>query len=100
MDLTELHKRLIAAARATPPDDRVPYAFEQRVLARLRTLPRPDLWTEWVRALWCSAGVCAAVTMLIGVWSWTPTRPPEPDQGFTQDLEQAIWSGGDDDAGW
>jgi hypothetical protein len=38
--------------------------------------------------------------MLIGVWSWTPTRPPEPDQGFTQDLEQAIWSGGDDDAGW
>ena len=35
MNLDNLHNKLITAARATPADDRVPYAFEKRVMARL-----------------------------------------------------------------
>ena len=29
MNLAELERKLIAAARANPPSDRVPYAFEK-----------------------------------------------------------------------
>ncbi len=35
MNLAELQKKLIAAARANPPGDGVPYAFEKRVMALL-----------------------------------------------------------------
>ena len=35
MNLAELERKLIAAARANPPSDRVPYAFEKRIMARL-----------------------------------------------------------------
>ena len=38
MNLAELETKLIAAARCHPPGDRVPYAFEQRVMARLRDM--------------------------------------------------------------
>ena len=31
MNLEPLQKKLLAAARAHPPSDRVPYAFEQRI---------------------------------------------------------------------
>ena len=35
MNIAELQKKLLAAARANPPGDRVPYAFEKRVMALL-----------------------------------------------------------------
>ena len=39
MNLAELERKLIAAARANPPSDRVPYAFEKRIMARLAARP-------------------------------------------------------------
>jgi len=36
MNLAGLQRKLIAAARANPPSDRVPFAFEKRILAQLR----------------------------------------------------------------
>jgi len=35
MNLVELQKKLIAAARANAPADNVPYAFEKRITALL-----------------------------------------------------------------
>ena len=37
MNLPKLQEKLLAAARGNPPGDQVPYAFEQRVMARLRS---------------------------------------------------------------
>ena len=70
MNLETLRQKLLAAARANPPTDRVPYAFEKRILARLKLSPAPDLSALWARALWRAAAPCVAVTLLLGVWSF------------------------------
>ena len=44
MNLAELEQKLVAAARANPPSDGVPYAFEKRIMARLATRPVMDDW--------------------------------------------------------
>ena len=65
MNLLELKKKLLAAARSSPPDDQVPYAFEKRIMARLSALPKPDEWLWWGIALWRGAAACAAVSLLV-----------------------------------
>jgi|SRR5688572_19218066 hypothetical protein len=69
MDLAKLHAKLIAAARANPPADRVPYAFEKRVLATLRASRPEDALALWGRALWRSAFACLALAIGLTVWS-------------------------------
>ena len=51
MNLAELERKLIAAARANPPSDRVPYAFEKRIMARLAARPVVDGWALWAPRL-------------------------------------------------
>jgi hypothetical protein len=70
MNLEPLRQRMLAAARANPPADRVPYAFEQRIMARLVAPPALDLGELWARALWRAAAPCVALTLLFGVWSF------------------------------
>nr|MBP9901087.1 hypothetical protein [Verrucomicrobiota bacterium] len=70
MNLEPLQQKLLAAARAHPPADRVPYAFEQRIRANLSTLPPVDLAALWARALWRAAVTCVAVTLLLATWSF------------------------------
>ena len=64
MKLEALRQKLLAAARAHPPAETVPYAFEQRILARLRAAPVADAWLLWGRGLWRAA---AASLMVAGV---------------------------------
>ena len=70
MNLAELERKLIAAARANPPSDRVPYAFEKRIMARLAARPMADDWELWARALWRAAAPCVAIMVLLGAWSF------------------------------
>jgi hypothetical protein len=90
MNLNELQNKLMAAARKNPPGDQVPYAFEQRVMARLAAAPRFDEWAAWARSLWYGAGVCAAVAVLMSVWSFAPDAEQDLAVNFSQDLEQTI----------
>jgi hypothetical protein len=69
MNLEALQKKLLASARANPPTDRVPYAFEQRIMARIREQPALDLATFWTRMLWRAAAPCVAITVVIAAWS-------------------------------
>lgn len=69
MDLKSLQDKLLAAARANPPADAVPYAFEQRMLARLRSTRVGDAVAGWSSALWQGALACVAVTVLSGAWT-------------------------------
>jgi len=84
MNLAELEKKLIAVARAIPANDRVPYAFEQRVLARLRR-SSVDLGVDWATALWRAAGPCLGIAAVLGVLTWSGgssggfSANPEPD---------------------
>ena len=70
MNETELQKKLIGAARAQTPDDRVPYAFEKRIMALIPAITPTDSAALWVRGLWQAAVSCAAIALLCGAWSF------------------------------
>ncbi|MBN8248178.1 MAG: hypothetical protein J0L84_12130 [Verrucomicrobia bacterium] len=68
--LQHLEQTLLAAGRRHPPSDAVPYAFEQRVMARIRaaSADRSDVSVDWIRGLWKSAlAALAAAVVLVGV---------------------------------
>jgi len=69
MNIAELQKKMIAAARTNVPGDKVPYAFEKRVTALLASRVAPDNLTLWVRGLWRAAISCVAITLLFGAWA-------------------------------
>jgi hypothetical protein len=90
MNQAELHRKLIAAARRNPPSERVPLAFEKRILARLRGCPMVDHWALWSQALWRAVAPCAAIMLLLGAWWWfTPAGAP-PANDLSQDLENTM----------
>jgi hypothetical protein len=90
MNLAQLERKLIAAARANTPSDRVPYAFEKRIMARLAAQPARDEWALWARALWRAAAPCVAIMLLLGAWSFftPPSSPPTND--LAQQLENTL----------
>jgi hypothetical protein len=101
MNLAELEKKLIAAARQNPPSDRVPYAFEKRVMAHLKAMSHMDDWALWARALWRSAAACLAVVCLLSaVTLFTPdsTRPAHASYDLSIDFEKTMLASVDQDA--
>ncbi len=87
MDLEKLRQKLMAAAKAPPPSDQVPYAFEKRIMARLARPLIADVWALWGRWLWRAVAPCMSVMAVLGVWVLVVTMQPEPE---SQNLEQAI----------
>jgi hypothetical protein len=84
MNLDALQQKLIAAARANPPGDTVPYAFERRIMARLADLPVEDAVGQWGQALWRAAAACLAVSAVIAAVVFTSFsgRANLPDTDF------------------
>jgi hypothetical protein len=85
MNTSELRRKLIAAARLNAPDERVPFAFSRRVMARIAALPALDEWALWARALWRSAGACITLALFLGAASLL--SPPASE---SVDLSQAF----------
>lgn len=67
MNLAKLQEKLLAAARLDRPAEAVPYAFEQRIMARLARVAQEsaDLWTVWSRLLWRAAAPCLGLTVVL-----------------------------------
>jgi hypothetical protein len=97
MNLAELEQKLVAAARANPPSDRVPYAFEKRIMARLASRPIVDDWALWARALWRAAAPCVAIMLLLGAWSFFAPPNSVPASDLSQQLEQTLLAAVDQD---
>ncbi len=91
MNVNELHDKLMAAARNNPPSDKVPYAFEKRILSRLSGPATPDVWSQWGRPLWQAAIACIAITAACGVWAYHNEKPVETAD-FSQDFEAAVFA--------
>ena len=72
MNFVELQKKLIAAARANVPGDRVPYAFEKRVMALLASRVAPQNLDLWVRGLWRAAVSCVEGALRVHVHCLDP----------------------------
>jgi len=102
MNLAELERKLITAARANTPSSRVPYAFEKRIMARLAARPVSDHWALWGRALWHGAVSCAAVALLFGAWTFFGPGRNGATGDLSQDFESAVFAAVDQegDALW
>jgi hypothetical protein len=90
MDIATLHQKLIQAARNELVNDRVQYAFEKRIMARLATLPVVDVWTLWSRALWRAAAPCVALTLVLTLWSVYSLNTSPVQQVRAVELEHAV----------
>lgn len=96
MNLDQLEQKLLSAARHTPPDERVPYAFEQRIMTRLRGRAATDSWADWAAGLWRAAVPCLTVTAILGVWALGPGGLAGSDLSPDTDIETALYSVVDD----
>ena len=91
MNLAELQKKLIAAARADLPGGQVPYAFEKRVTALIASRVAPDNVALWVQGLWRAAVSCVAITLLLGTWAvLNPVTKGTPADDLSQNLESTL----------
>ena len=90
MNIAELHEKLLAAARANPPGDQVPYAFEKRVTALLAARAATEPLALWVRGLWRAAASCAAIALLLSAWAFfNPTASSKTDD-LSQNFETTL----------
>jgi hypothetical protein len=76
MNLAELERKLMAAARANPPSDRVPYAFEKR-------------------ALWRGAASCVALALLVSAWFLISSTGATRATSFAQQFETTMLAAAD-----
>ena len=90
MNLIELQKKLTAAARLTPPDDRVPYAFEKRIMALIASRAVADKWVLWTRGLWRAAASCVAVAVVCGAISLFAPEAGDSGNDLSQDFENTL----------
>ncbi len=90
MNIDELQRKLLAAARANAPDDRVPYAFEKRVMALLASRTGADQWGLWTRRLWQAAASCVAIVLLLGVWVFVNSTASSNSADLSQNFENTL----------
>jgi len=90
MNLVELQKRLIVAARKNVPSDRVPYAFEKRVTALLAGRVAPQRLDAWVHGLWRAALSCVAVAVVCVAVAMLVPAPVSNAADLSQDLDSTL----------
>jgi hypothetical protein len=90
MKLVELEKKLIAAARANPPSDHVPLAFEKRIMALIAAHPIYDRWAAWAKGLWYAAAPCVAVMLLLSAWAFFRPAQQNPSVDLAQQLDNTL----------
>jgi hypothetical protein len=88
MNLADLERKLIAAARRHPPDDRVPHAFAKRITALIGARAVPDYWAFWAHGLWRAAAACFVIAMLLGVFSLLHPARPAKSMATAVDLSE------------
>ena len=98
MNLADLQKKLLSAARSATPNERVPYAFEKRIMARLAAGQVLDHGALWARALWRATAPCFGVMMLLAAWSFLADPVSSPADDLSQALENTVFAAGEPDA--
>ena len=79
-----LRQKLLASARAHPPSDRVPCAFDKRIMSRTRSRDVPDAWSAWGAILWRAVAPCFALMLMAGIGSFI-MQPASEDIGIQLD---------------
>lgn len=90
MNLAELQRKLIAAAKALKPSDCVPLGFEKRITARLMLRPVFDTGALWAHALWRAAASCVAVVILLSLWAILAPKASPANGDLSQDFVATV----------
>lgn len=90
MSTETLQKKLIDAARKIEPSDAVPYAFEKRIMARIKDTTAPDVWSIWSSLLWRAAGPCVAIMLAMSLWTAISRDRGTAPENLAADLEQTV----------
>jgi hypothetical protein len=94
MNIAELQRKLIAAARASAPEDGVPYAFEKRIMALLSSRATTNNLVFWAHGLWRAAASSVFIALMLGVWaSFNPSsgaNAGDLSQNFENTLLAAV----------
>lgn len=98
MNLNAIQKKLIAAARAHPPDDQVPLAFEKRIMALIAGQRGFDFWAVWAQALWRAAAPCIALMILLSAWMWLHPRHDNYSTDLSQQFNNTMLAAVDQDS--
>lgn len=92
MNIERLQSKLLEASRkAGPPAGAVPYAFEKRIMARLKSLPCNDIVSLWNRMLWRAAVPSLIVMISASLWVLVAQDTRSPDNLGTE-LEEVIFA--------
>jgi hypothetical protein len=97
MNLIELEKKLIEVARANPPSEQVPLAFEKRVMALILSRPVHDIWAAWAKGLWYAAAPCVAIMLLFSGWALFQPAPKTPSVDLAQQFDNTMLAAVDQD---
>ena len=90
MNIAELQQKLTAAARLQTPDDRVPYAFEKRIMALVAERAVDSGRRIWARGLWRAAVSCVALAALCGTVSFFTPAAADNNNDLSQDFENTL----------
>jgi hypothetical protein len=90
MNIAELQTKLFAAARANPPGDHVPYAFEKRVMALLAARTTTEPLALWIRGLWRAAVSCVIIALLFGAWAFFNPSASTNANDLSQNFENTL----------
>lgn len=90
MNLAALQQKLTAAARLQTPDDRVPYAFEKRIMVLIAERAASSGRILWVRGLWRAAVSCVIVALVCGAISFFTPAPPDNSNDLSQEFENTL----------
>lgn len=74
MNAEVLRQRLIRAAQALVPSERVPLFFEKRIMARIKGRTVPDVWSAWGSLLWRALVACCVLMIITGIGAMTVSQ--------------------------
>lgn len=92
MNVDQLQQKLIAVARAHPPSDHVPYAFEKRIMARLAGEVLGDRLNLWTRLLWRAAAPCLGITVLLSILTLSSGGLAGKEVPLSEALETTVYA--------
>jgi len=90
MNIAELQRKLTAAGRHQPPDDRVPYAFEKRIMARIAERKAVSGRVLWARGLWRAAVSCLVLAAVSGAVLLFAPATRDNNNDLSQDFENTL----------
>ena len=93
-----LFTKFLSLARALPESARCPFAFEKRIMARLRGLQQQDKWKAWAPAMW-KAALCG-LSILAVVGAFARFSEQNSNELLASELETTVMASVNTDETW